>query len=175
MTDIPLSPVQNILISATAGTASPIQTRLAFSLGSAIPLHVDPKAGDQYQAEIKISPFFRQHSFVLNPELDERIKEEETQLIDLTPVDTALEAITRLLPAGVPIIRSWSAAEHVSGAERGASEERSVQNIVGARSGFLSKGWSDRSVSLRFRSDTAHTTSLGHAQIHPEFTCAFNN
>ncbi len=65
--------------------------------------------------------------------------------------------------------------EHVSGAERGASEERSVQNIVGARSGFLSKGWSDRSVSLRFRSDTAHTTSLGHAQIHPEFTCAFNN
>ncbi len=65
--------------------------------------------------------------------------------------------------------------EHVSGAERGASEERSVQNIVGARSGFLSKGWSDRSVSLRFHSDTAHTTSLGHAQIHPEFTCAFNN
>ncbi len=61
--------------------------------------------------------------------------------------------------------------EHVSRAERGASEERSVQNIVGARSGFLSKGWSDRSVSLRFRSDTAHTTSLGHAQIHPEFTC----
>ncbi len=68
-----------------------------------------------------------------------------------------------------------SGPEHVSGAERGASEERSVQNIVGARSGFLSKGWSDRSVSLRFRSDTAHTTSLGHAQIHPEFTCAFNN
>ncbi len=65
--------------------------------------------------------------------------------------------------------------EHVSGAERGASEERSVPNIVGARSGFLSKGWSDRSVSLRCRSDTAHTTSLGHAQIHPEFTCAFNN
>ncbi len=111
MTDIPLSPVQNVLISATAGPASPIQTRFAFSLGSAIPLYVDPKAGDQYQAEIKISPFFRQHSFVLNPELDERIKEEETQLIDLTPVDTALEAITCLLPAGVPIIRSWSAAD----------------------------------------------------------------
>ncbi len=65
--------------------------------------------------------------------------------------------------------------EHVSGAERGASAERSVRNIVGARSGFLSKGRSDRSVSLRFRSNTAHTTSLGHAQIHPEFTCAFNN
>ncbi len=60
-------------------------------------------------------------------------------------------------------------------AERGASAERSVRNIVGARSGFLSKGRSDRSVSLLFRSNTAHTTSLGHAQTHPEFTCAFNN
>ncbi len=68
-----------------------------------------------------------------------------------------------------------SESEHVSGAERGASGERSVRNIVGARSGFLSKGRSDRSVSLLFHSNTAHTTSLGHAQIHPEFTCAFNN
>ncbi len=72
-------------------------------------------------------------------------------------------------------IRDWSLTEHVSGAERGASGERSVRNIVGARSVFLSKGRSDRSVSLLFRSNTAHTTSLGHAQIHPEFTCAFNN
>ncbi len=45
----------------------------------------------------------------------------------------------------------------MSGAERGASAERSVRNIVGARSGFLSKGRSDRSVSLLFRSNTAHT------------------
>ncbi len=59
----------------------------------------------------KISPFFNKHSFVLNPELEERIKEEGTQLIDLTPVDTALEAIARLPPAGAPIIRSWSAAD----------------------------------------------------------------
>ncbi len=66
-------------------------------------------------------------------------------------------------------------AEQSMWAERGASAERSVRNIVGARSGFLSKGRSDRSVSLLFRSDTAHTMSLGHAQIHPEFTCAFNN
>ncbi len=48
------------------------------------------------------------------------------------------------------------------------SGEQSVRNIVGARSEFLTKGRSDRSVSLRFRSDTAHTTSLGHAKIHPE-------
>ncbi len=66
---------------------------------------------DEYQAEIEISPFFKQHSFVLDPELEERIKEEGTQLIDLTPVDTALEAIARLPPAGVPIIRSWSTAD----------------------------------------------------------------
>ncbi len=43
---IPLSLVQNIQTSATAGPASPIQTHLAFSLGSAIPLYVDPEAGD---------------------------------------------------------------------------------------------------------------------------------
>ncbi len=214
---IPLSLVQNILTSATAGPTSPIQTHLAFSLGSAIPFYVDPEAGDlafllslpiidanniyrlkdvvnvgfwqgntyvkihtpevvayhnnneqlylapnlvntpartatltydqhdsatrislpnqtlwitvpkgsilhidklalyhladdEYQAEIEISPFFTQHSFVLDPELEERIKEEGT-LIDLTPVDTALEAIARLPPAGAPIIRSWSAAD----------------------------------------------------------------
>ncbi len=58
------------------------------------------------RAEIEISPFFKQHSFVLDPELEERIKEEGTQLIDLTPVDTALEAI-----AGAPIIRSWSSPD----------------------------------------------------------------
>ncbi len=43
---IPLSLVQNILTSAIAAVpASPIQTHLAFSLGSAIPLYVDPEAG----------------------------------------------------------------------------------------------------------------------------------
>ncbi len=67
-------------------------------------LHIDELAlshltDDEYQAEIEISSFFKQHSFVLDPELEERIKEEGTQLIDLTPFDTALEAITRLSPA----------------------------------------------------------------------------
>ncbi len=37
------------------------------------------------------------------------------QLIDLTPIDksirNSLETIARLPPAGVPIIRSWSAAD----------------------------------------------------------------
>ncbi len=79
-------------------------------------LHIDDLAlyhltDDEYQAEIEISPFFKQHSFVLDPELEERIKEEGMQLIDLTPVDTALEAIARLPPAGAPIIWSWSAAD----------------------------------------------------------------
>ncbi len=42
---IPFSLVQNILTSATAGPSNPIQTHLAFSLGSAIPLYVDSEAG----------------------------------------------------------------------------------------------------------------------------------
>ncbi len=40
---IPLSLVQNVL---TAGPARPIQTHLASSLGSTIPLYVDPEAGN---------------------------------------------------------------------------------------------------------------------------------
>ncbi len=43
---IPLSLVQNVLTLATAGPASPNQTHLTFSLGRAIPLFVDPEAGD---------------------------------------------------------------------------------------------------------------------------------
>ncbi len=43
---IPLSLVQNVLTSATAGPASSIQTHLAFSLGSAIPLYEDPEVGN---------------------------------------------------------------------------------------------------------------------------------
>ncbi len=43
---IPLSLVQNILTLATAGPACHIQTHLTFSLGSAIPLYVDPEEGD---------------------------------------------------------------------------------------------------------------------------------
>ncbi len=43
---IPLSLVQNVLTSATAGPVSLIQTHLAFSLGSIIPLYIDQEAGD---------------------------------------------------------------------------------------------------------------------------------
>ncbi len=79
-------------------------------------LHIDELAlyylnDDKYQAEIEISPFFKQHSFVLDPELEERIKEEGTQLIDLTPVDIALKAIACLPHAGAPLIRSWSGTD----------------------------------------------------------------
>ncbi len=69
-------------------------------------LHIDELSlyhltGDEYQTEIKISPFFKQHSFDLDPELEERIKEEGTQTYWF---DTALEAIARLPPAGAPIM-----------------------------------------------------------------------
>ncbi len=102
----------------------------------------------------------------------------------LTPADEATTSRKQLdpLPSQLSHKKEKRKKKKIHNAETRAcersgasSEERSVQNIVGARSGFLSKGWSDRSVSLRFRSDTAHTTSLGHAQIHPECTCAFNN
>ncbi len=56
--------------------------------------------------------------------------------------------------------------EHVSGAERGASEERSVQNIVGARSGFLSKGWSLAPVPLRYRSHHEPRACTNPPRIH---------
>ncbi len=39
------------------------------------------------------------------------IRLKSKSLIDLTPVDTAVEAIARLPPAGAPIIRSWSTAD----------------------------------------------------------------
>ncbi len=50
--------------------------------------------------------------------------------------------------------------------ERGASGERSVRNIVGARSRFLSKGRSDRSVSLRFRSHHESRACTNPPRIH---------
>ncbi len=58
--------------------------------------------------------------------------------------------------------------EHVSGAERGASAERSVRNIVGARSGFLSK---ERSlclapVPLRYRSHHEPRACTNPPRIH---------
>ncbi len=64
-------------------------------------------------AEREISPFVKQHSFVLDPELEERIKEEGSQFIDLTLIDTALEAIARLPHAGAPIIWFRSATDTV--------------------------------------------------------------
>ncbi len=65
---------------------------------------------------------------------------------------------------------SSSPAEHVSGAERGASAERSVRNIVGARSGFLSKGGaialSLAPVPLRYRSHHEPRACTNPPRIH---------
>ncbi len=79
-------------------------------------LHIDDLAlyhltDDKFQAELEISSFVKQQSFILDTELEERIKEKGSQLIDLTPVDTALEAIAHLPPTGVSLIPSWSAAD----------------------------------------------------------------
>ncbi len=63
-------------------------------------------------------------------------------------------------------------AEHVSESERGAERakySRSAEQV------FIQRP--ERSLCLAPVSApiTAHTTSLGHAQIHPELTRAFNN
>ncbi len=67
------------------------------TLGITVPkgsiLHIDELAlyhltDDEYLAEIEISSFFKQRFFVLDTELEERIKEEGTKPIDLTPVDS---------------------------------------------------------------------------------------
>ncbi len=78
-------------------------------------LHIDDLAlyhhtDDEYQAEIEISPFFKQLSFVLDPEVEERIKEEGTQLIDLTPVDTALEVFARWRTNYSVLVCRWHSA-----------------------------------------------------------------
>ncbi len=96
-------------------------------------LHIDKLAlyhltDDEYQAEIKISLFFKQHSFVLDPELEGSRRKERN--IDLTPVDTALEAIARLPPTD----DVGMAREAVRG---GAPPHKN--NLIGTAAGGVSK------------------------------------
>ncbi len=79
-------------------------------------LHIDELAlyhltDDEYQPKSKSHPFSSSIPLSSIQNWKKGSRREGTQLIDLTPVDTALEAIARLPPAGAPIIRSWSAAD----------------------------------------------------------------
>ncbi|ROI36375.1 hypothetical protein DPX16_11316 [Anabarilius grahami] len=64
-------------------------------------LHLDDLAlyhlsSEEYQSELEIPSFFKDHNLTLAPGLELRIEEGGSQLIDITPVDTALQALSRL-------------------------------------------------------------------------------
>ncbi|KAF4103869.1 hypothetical protein G5714_014856 [Onychostoma macrolepis] len=68
--------------------------------------------GDEYQSEVEIPDFFKDHSLTLEPEMELRIEKGGSQMIDITPIDTALQALSRLpVQTNFPIARSWTAAD----------------------------------------------------------------
>ncbi|KAL1249523.1 hypothetical protein QQF64_020528 [Cirrhinus molitorella] len=80
-------------------------------------LHIDDLAlyhlpSEEYHTELEISNFFRDYNFTLSPELEMKIAEGGPQLIDITPIDQALQALGQM-PAltNLPVVRSWTAAD----------------------------------------------------------------
>lgn len=67
---------------------------------------------EEYQAEVEIPSFFKDHSLTLEPELEQSLEEGGSQMIDITPIDTALQALSRR-PAqtNFPVARSWTPAD----------------------------------------------------------------
>ncbi|KAL1248034.1 hypothetical protein QQF64_023410 [Cirrhinus molitorella] len=64
-------------------------------------LHIDDLAlyhlpSEEYHAELEISNFFRDYNFTLSPELEMRIAEDGPKLIDITPIDQALQALDQM-------------------------------------------------------------------------------
>ncbi|ROJ25355.1 Retrovirus-related Pol polyprotein from transposon 412 [Anabarilius grahami] len=80
-------------------------------------LHLDDLAlyhlsSEEYQSELEIPSFFKDHNLTLAPGLELRIEEGGPQLIDITPVDTALQALSRLpILTSSPIAQAWTAAD----------------------------------------------------------------
>ncbi|RXN39625.1 vacuolar sorting-associated 13A-like protein [Labeo rohita] len=67
---------------------------------------------EEYQSEIEIPAFFRNQNLTLEPELELSIEEGGSQTIDITPLDTALQALSRLpVLNNFPVARSWTAAD----------------------------------------------------------------
>ncbi|RXN11098.1 pumilio -like protein [Labeo rohita] len=67
---------------------------------------------EEYQSEIEIPAFFRNQNLTLEPELELSIEEGGPQTIDITPLDTALQALSRLpVLNNFPVARSWTAAD----------------------------------------------------------------
>lgn len=67
---------------------------------------------DEYQSEVEIPDFFKDHSLTLEPEIELSIEKGGPQMIDITPIDTALQALSRLpVQTNFPVARSWTAAD----------------------------------------------------------------
>ncbi|ROK74121.1 hypothetical protein DPX16_22262 [Anabarilius grahami] len=64
------------------------------------------------QSELEIPSSSSNHHHTLDPELELRIEKGGSQLIDITPVDTALRALPRLpVLTSSPIAQAWTAAD----------------------------------------------------------------
>ncbi|KAG1940206.1 hypothetical protein F2P79_016703 [Pimephales promelas] len=80
-------------------------------------LHVDDLAlyhlpSSEYESELEIPSFFKDHNFTLGPELELGIETGGSQFIDIAPLDSALQALSRQPPlTASPVIRAWSAAD----------------------------------------------------------------
>ena len=80
-------------------------------------LHLDDLAlyhlpSEEYQAELEIPPFFRDRNFTLDPELENWIAKGGSQIIDIAPLDSALQALSRLpILNASPVVQAWTAAD----------------------------------------------------------------
>ena len=80
-------------------------------------LHLDDLAlyhlpSEEYQSELEIPAFFKDHNFTLAPELELWIEKGGPQLIDIAPLDTALQALSRIpILNNSPVVQTWTAAD----------------------------------------------------------------
>ncbi|ROL44858.1 hypothetical protein DPX16_22369 [Anabarilius grahami] len=69
-------------------------------------------SSEEYQSKLEIPSSSRNHHHTLDPGLELRIEKGGSQLIDITPVDTALQALSRLpVLTSSPIAQAWTAAD----------------------------------------------------------------
>ncbi|ROJ25350.1 hypothetical protein DPX16_20163 [Anabarilius grahami] len=69
-------------------------------------------SSEAHRSELEIPSSSRNHNLTLEPELELRIEKGRSQLIDITPVDTALQALSRLpVLTSSPIAQAWTAAD----------------------------------------------------------------
>ncbi|ROL55254.1 hypothetical protein DPX16_5764 [Anabarilius grahami] len=68
-------------------------------------------SSEEYQSELEIPSSSRNHNHTLDPGQELRMEKGGSQLIDIIPVDTALQALSRLpVVTSSPIAQAWTAA-----------------------------------------------------------------